>query len=127
MRISDWSSDVCSSDLLGCATACAGLTRAISAALMVRNGPPLAVRMMRRTWSMRPPARHWNIALCSLSTGRILAPEARVAAVIRSPADPSPALLARENSPPALGATKDGRGGRRGREGEEGLEVGWGG
>src|SRR3546814_11164677 len=39
------------------------------------NGPPLAVRMMRRTWSMRPPARPWNLAYCSLSTGRNVAPE----------------------------------------------------
>ncbi|MNL88997.1 hypothetical protein D3C87_2190630 [compost metagenome] len=36
-------------DQFGCATACLGVTRAISSALIVRNGPPLAVRMMRRT------------------------------------------------------------------------------
>ena len=40
----------------------------------MRNGPPLAVRMIFETSSMRLPARHWKIALCSLSTGRIVAP-----------------------------------------------------
>ena len=42
-----------------------------------RNGPPLAVRINLATSSERLPARHWKIALCSLSTGRIVAPRSR--------------------------------------------------
>ena len=36
-----------------------------------RNGPPDAVRISRRTSAGSRPCRHWWMALCSLSTGRI--------------------------------------------------------
>ena len=39
--------------------------------LLRQNGPPDAVRISFSTSSLRPFCRHWKIALCSLSTGKI--------------------------------------------------------
>ena len=44
--------------------------------VQVRNGPPEAVRITRRTSSRRPPLIAWNSALCSESTGSTVAPAA---------------------------------------------------
>src|SRR3546814_15845231 len=80
MRISDWSSDVCSSDLLfimvaesteilapmsqfGWATAWAGVAAAIAAMLAVRNGPPDAVRMMRSMASGWAVSKTWKMEI----------------------------------------------------------------
>ena len=56
---------------VGCASACSGVTSASSARVRPRNGPPLAVRISRRTSSARSPRRHWASAECSESTGTI--------------------------------------------------------
>ena len=56
-------------DQLGCRSACSGVAARDRSAVQVRNGPPEAVRMMRRTSSRRPAVSAWNMALCSLSTG----------------------------------------------------------
>ena len=84
---------------LGCATACSGVTEDKSST--VRSGPPLAVSVIQRTSSIRPPSRHWKIALCSLSTGRRVAPCFATAAVITSPAETSASLLASAMVPPS--------------------------
>ena len=81
-------------DQLGCATACAGVTAFIRSRVQSRNGPPLAVKIRRRTSAIRPPARHWNSALCSESTGNSVAPLRSTAAIISAPADTSDSLLA---------------------------------
>jgi hypothetical protein len=59
---------------VGCFKAISGVTNLSCSREYPRNGPPLAVRMMRRRSSRLPVCRHWNIALCSLSTGIIIAP-----------------------------------------------------
>src|SRR4051812_44863849 len=82
-------------DQLGWATAWAGVAVAIMAADAVRNGPPLAVRIIFETSSLRLHAMHWKIALCSLSTGSKVAPLRVAALVIRSPAVTSASLLAK--------------------------------
>jgi len=67
----------------------------------VRNGPPLAVRMSFATSSLRLHARHWKIALCSLSTGSSVAPLRIAASVISAPAVTSASLLASATVRPA--------------------------
>ncbi len=57
---------------LGCATACSGVAAAMSARVHCRNGPPLAVSMMRSIAAGCSKAKTWKMALCSLSTGRRL-------------------------------------------------------
>ena len=53
-----------------------GCRSLIASALAVRNGPPDAVRITRRTSSRRLPLIAWNSALCSESTGSTVAPAA---------------------------------------------------
>src|SRR5437588_12981924 len=84
----------------GCATASAGVAAAITSGEAVRNGPPLAVRIIFETWSRRLPARHWKIALCSLSTGSSVAPAAVAASVISAPAVTSASLFASATTRP---------------------------
>ena len=61
-------------DQLGWRSACSGVAALIASSVQVRNGPPDAVRIMRRTSSRRPEPSAWNIALCSQSTGSTVAP-----------------------------------------------------
>ena len=86
-----------------------GSRAAITSAVAVRNGPPLAVRMILATSSLRLPARHWKIALCSLSTGSRVAPLDCAASVISSPAVTSASLLASATVLPASTAAMTGR------------------
>ncbi len=79
---------------VGWLSASATVTRARSAAFMVRKGPPDAVSRMRRISDRLWPSRHWKTALCSESTGRSATPRSRAAAVIRLPAITSVSLLA---------------------------------
>ena len=86
---------------VGCASASAAVTRASASAGVVRNGPPDAVRINRRT-SPRSPARSaWWSALCSESIGRMATPRRAAAAITSSPAITSVSLLARRISRPA--------------------------
>ena len=72
----------------------------LGSSVQSRNGPPLAVRMIRRTRSGRAGSKHWKIALCSESTGSSVAPCA--ARRRGSPRRPRPAasLLASTTVPP---------------------------
>ena len=63
----------------GCFRACSGVTWARSPAGVVRNGPPEAVRMIRRTSAKCSPRRHWCTAECSLSTGTRRSPRSPAA------------------------------------------------
>src|ERR1700686_5851598 len=71
---------------LGCRKACSGVAALISAAVLVRNGPPEAVRITRRTSWRRPALMAWNNALCSESTGSTVAPQAAARRMNRAPA-----------------------------------------
>src|SRR3990172_3217103 len=96
-------------DQLGWAQACSGVTAVICALVRRRNGPPEAVKMMRRTpGAMLPPGKHWKIALCSLSIGNTLALPALQAAPKTSPAITRASLLASRIFFPALAAAKAG-------------------
>ena len=59
-----------------------------------RKGPPLAVSTNARTDAALSPRRHCHRALCSLSTGRIRAPDAAARARTSSPAMTSTSLVA---------------------------------
>ena len=79
---------------VGCLSACAGVTLARSAAGVWRNGPPDAVRISRRMCRDGSPTRHWKIALCSLSTGRMATLCFAASRVTSSPAMTRISLLA---------------------------------
>jgi hypothetical protein len=79
---------------LGCARACSGVAAAISWRLLVRNGPPEAVRIRRSMRSAWSKSKTWWIALCSESTGSRIAPVRRQAAITMAPAQTRASLLA---------------------------------
>src|SRR6266498_2418662 len=81
-------------DQFGCLSARAGVTSRSSGPGTVRRGPPLAVRMRRRTSSRLWPASDWWIALCSESTGRIVTPRSAARRTSSSPARTSDSLFA---------------------------------
>ena len=80
---------------VGWRSAASGPTASRSRGGRSRKGPPEAVRMRRRTSCAARPCRHWWMALCSLSTGRMDTPRRRAADVTSSPAMTSTSLLAR--------------------------------
>ena len=86
----------------GCAQACAGVTASSESSGASRNGPPEAVRTIRRT--ARTSERHWNTALCSLSTGSNVAPASRAARMRSGPAITSASLFASSTRLPARAA-----------------------
>ena len=56
----------------GCLSACASVTFARSFFAEARKGPPEAVKISSLISALAPACRHWKMALCSLSTGRML-------------------------------------------------------
>ena len=58
----------------GWASASLTVARANCSSGQSRNAPPLAVRMIRSTDAVSSPTSAWNMAECSLSTGRMRAP-----------------------------------------------------
>jgi phosphatidate cytidylyltransferase len=70
-------------------------------AMLLWLAVPLAVRTSLATSSKRLPARHCEMALCSLSTGRIAAPDDLAAEVINPPAVTSASLFASATIRPA--------------------------
>ena len=91
-------------DQIGWRTATSGVTAAISAKDMVRHGPPEAVRIIFATADGSRISSAWKMALCSLSTGRMVAPPARAAAKTGSPAQTRLSLLAIAITPPRASA-----------------------
>ena len=67
----------------------------------VRNGPPDAVRWIRASAFPWAPNRHWKMAECSESTGRIRTPQRLASAMTRDPAATRVSLFARAMSLPA--------------------------
>ena len=94
---------------VGCPSACATVADRIRATVWVRNGPPEAVRRIRRISSRRRPAIAWKTAECSLSTGRISAFPRRAAAVTNFPAITRSSLFARAIRFPCSAAAMTGR------------------
>src|SRR5712691_10380151 len=99
-------------DHRGWLRACSTVTWSRSRAGWAQNGPPLAVMISRRTLSRSSPQRHCQIALCSLSIGRMpifsgSAPCARpalAAFMMRAPAITSTSFVASATSLPAFSA-----------------------
>ena len=118
---------------VGCFSACSGVIASKSVRGVSRNGPPDAVRMIRRTsetsnaelsdfeigrsalsvgrfpFPENLPSRHWKIALCSLSTGKTCTPLSRASRMTISPAITRISLLATARSFPASIAASAGR------------------
>ncbi len=86
----------------GCFNASSGVTFLSIEAGRLINGPPDAVSISLFISSCLCPWRHWKIALCSLSTGRILIPLSSASFITISPAITRVSLLARAISLPAL-------------------------
>ena len=80
---------------LGCFKACVLVTVASCSIVQVRNGPPEAVSITFSTGLPISPAKHWNTAECSESTGKMGVPLKRARSLISSPATTNVSLLAR--------------------------------
>ena len=93
----------------GCFSASARVISSNVSFALVRNGPPLAVKIIRLMLSGDSPTRHCAIAECSESIGRISVPVFLARAVISSPATTSVSLLAMATLLPALMASIVGR------------------
>ena len=94
---------------LGCLSACSFVTFSSCAMSQVRNGPPDAVSISFSTLLPISPARHWNIAECSESTGRMGVLCLFASSFMSSPATTIVSLLARAISFPAFMASIVGR------------------
>src|SRR6185436_2819137 len=95
-------------DQLGCLSACSTVALLTAAALAVRNGPPEAVRITRRTSWRRLPLMAWNRALCSESTGSTVAPAAAARRMNSAPAQTSVSLFASATIAPRSAAASVG-------------------
>src|ERR1700750_2814966 len=92
----------------GCASAWAGVARAICSRLQARNGPPEAVRIRRATCWALAGENTWKIAECSESTG-ITTPPASLAVLSRvGPAQIRLSLLASATTAPERAAARVG-------------------
>src|SRR5258708_2879112 len=89
---------------VGWASASSIVTWHSSSRVRPRNGPPLAVRMMRRRLERSPDRRHWCTAQCSLSTGTSSAPGVARTRWTTGPAAISDSLLASASRLPAPSA-----------------------
>ena len=87
---------------LGCLRHRCNVTPANSSALQPRNGPPEAVSNSRLIAEGCSPARHWAIALCSLSTGTTATRFFLANSITSAPAATNVSLLAMAKVFPAL-------------------------
>ena len=94
---------------LGCLSACSRVTCSSCSLVNVRNGPPDAVRISFSTLFCISPARHWKMAECSESTGRIGVLCFIASELMSSPATTIVSLLARAMALPAFMALIVGR------------------
>ena len=81
-------------DQLGCRSASAAVIPSSSLAVLPRNGPPDAVRMIFLSAARSLPCSDWKIALCSLSTGSRSTPFSSAASITSRPPATSVSLLA---------------------------------
>ena len=94
---------------LGCFNASSRRTSFSLSLFQPRNGPPEAVSRILRIRPLLSPFRHWKIALCSLSTGRICTPFSFARGMMRWPAVTNVSLFASAMSFPALMASMVGK------------------
>src|SRR5687767_2309458 len=80
-------------DQVGCFNADSLVAFSIISLVAVRNGPPDAVRTILRISLGAPQRADWNTAQCSLSIGRMVAPDCFAAASISGPAMTSGSLF----------------------------------
>ena len=92
---------------VGWASACSGVTSVSSSRRRPRNGPPLAVRISRRTSARLPERRHCASAECSESTGTIWSGRCTAARTSGPPAT-SDSLFASASVRPARSAASVG-------------------
>ena len=90
----------------GCAKASLGVTFSKKVLSFPLKGPPDAVIRRRAILSLPPAARHWKMALCSLSTGMISAPVFLASLKTSSPPETSTSLVAMARRFPAFTALK---------------------
>ena len=95
-------------DQFGCDKACSMVTFTISATDISRKGPPEAVRIIFSISAWFSYLRHWNIALCSESIGKRVAPFFSAAGIIKCPAATSVSLFANAIFCPASTARQTG-------------------
>ena len=98
----------CPMDQFGCFNASSTWTFFICSLVLPLNGPPEAVRRILSISLEFSPFKHWKIALCSLSTGRIFTPYSLAIDITICPAVTKVSLLAKAISLPALIASKVG-------------------
>ena len=84
----------------GWRSACSTVTPASCSRFRSRSEPPLQVMRSRRRGD-RSPARHWKMAECSESIGRIGARRSRASGMTQEPPTTSDSLLARASFLPA--------------------------
>ena len=111
---------------LGWFRASATVTSASFSTGQSRNDPPEAVRMIRRMPPSGRPWRHWKMAECSESAGRILTPCFSANGSTAGPPAMRVSLFARQMSLPAsIAATcREGRGSAAARGRRVGRGVG---
>ena len=93
---------------VGWAKACSTVTERICSSEARRNGPPEAVSSKRLTSLICSPRKHCQMALCSLSTGRMGTPACCASRITRWPAITRVSLLARAIALPILMAASVG-------------------
>ena len=96
-------------DQLGCLRASAFVAVVICSFVQERKGPPEAVRCIFSSLFPWAASRHWKMAECSESTGRMGALQARERSMTREPAATRVSLLARAMILPASMAARVGR------------------
>ena len=87
---------------LGCFKASAGVTFSKKARSFPRKGPPEAVKISFSALLRLSPAKHWKMAECSESTGRIATRCSATDSLTNSPATTRVSLLAKAIFFPAL-------------------------
>ena len=80
---------------VGCFKQSSAVAEAIRSLDQVRSGPPEAVNINESTFDLACPSKHWKIALCSLSIGKIATLYSLASAVIKGPPATNVSLLAR--------------------------------
>ena len=94
---------------LGWARAWSSVAEAMRSADQSRKGPPEAVSVIRSIVDQSASPSAWKMALCSLSSGKSVAPCRFAAAITAAPAQTSVSLLASAMTRPASMAEKVGR------------------
>ena len=93
---------LCPIDQFGCFRASSSFTSCICSLVYPLNGPPDAVSKILSIVLLSSPFKDWNMALCSLSTGKIFTLYSFARGIIICPAVTRVSLLARAISCPVF-------------------------